>query len=265
MPFLAVNANADQPVAVVPQPLDEALERQLAVLPAGAPVLVMLHGYRYSPSHRRNDPHRAILAPGSQAQPQSWPRRMGFGRGSADEGLGIAFGWEAGGSLWRAYAEAGRAAQALAALIALIRARHPGPVGILAHSLGARVALAALPQLAPGDVGRMVLLAGAEFAAVAQTALASPAGQSAEVLNVTSRENDLYDFLFERLLAPFDLLPARWVRGWICRTAPRSRSTRPITAPRSSAWATPPPPPPGSSATGRATGAPACSRFTAPS
>ena len=204
MPFLAVNANADQPVAVGPQPLDEALERQLAVLPAGAPVLVMLHGYRYSPSHRRNDPHRAILAPGSQAQPQSWPRRMGFGRGSADEGLGIAFGWEAGGSLWRAYAEAGRAAQALAALIALIRARHPGPVGILAHSLGARVALAALPQLAPGDVGRMVLLAGAEFAAVAQTALASPAGQSTEVLNVTSRENDLYDFLFERLLSPFD-------------------------------------------------------------
>ncbi|MDP3961083.1 MAG: hypothetical protein Q8Q26_13670 [Pseudorhodobacter sp.] len=204
MSFAIVNAVESQPVAAGAQSLDAMLDTALADLPPDAPVLVMAHGYRYSPSHKACDPHRLILAQGCRSPAAAWPRRMGFGRGNAGEGLGIAFGWEAGGSLWRAYAEAGRAGRALATLIARIRAHHPGRVGILAHSLGARVALAALPLLAPRDVGRMILLAGAEFGTVAATALASPAGRCAEVLNVTSRENDLYDVLFERLLSPLD-------------------------------------------------------------
>jgi pimeloyl-ACP methyl ester carboxylesterase len=192
MTITVINAVGTTPVEAGATPL----AAQLAVLPPGAPVLILLHA----------DPHRNILSATSARRAPSWPRRMGFGRGQP--GLCIAFGWEAGGTLWRAYAEAGRAGVALAALIGHIRALHDGPVSIMAHSLGARVALAALPLLAAGAVARMVLLAGAEFRACAQVALATPAGRSAEVLNVTSRENDIYDFLFERLLAPLSRSPA---------------------------------------------------------
>jgi hypothetical protein len=61
------------------------------------------------------------------------------------------------------------------------------------------VALAALPHLAPGDVGRIVLLAGAERRAQALAALHSPAGRAAGVLNVTSAENRLFDLAFDWL------------------------------------------------------------------
>ncbi|NUB43905.1 hypothetical protein GEU84_005900 [Fertoebacter nigrum] len=196
MTLAMINAEGCQPVEAG----TVALAGQLAALPPGAPVLILLHGYRYSPSRDHSDPHRLILSDRSARRAPSWPRRMGFGRGQ--DGLCIAFGWEAGGTLWQAYAEAGRAGLALAALIRRIRALHDGPVNILGHSLGARVALAALPGLAPGDVARMVLMAGAEFRHLARAALETPAGRAADVLNVTSRENDIYDFLFERLLAP---------------------------------------------------------------
>jgi len=73
---------------------------------------------------------------------------------------------------------------------------------VLAHSLGARVALCALPDLMAGDVRRMVLLTGAEFTPAAQRALQSPAGRLLEVLNITSRENDLFDLMFEMTLSP---------------------------------------------------------------
>ncbi len=32
-----------------------------AVLAPGAPLVVMIHGFRYSPSHASRDPHRHIL------------------------------------------------------------------------------------------------------------------------------------------------------------------------------------------------------------
>jgi hypothetical protein len=43
----------------------------------------------------------------------------------------------------------------------------------------------------------MVLLAAAETRGRARAALASPAGRSVEVINVTTRENDLFDACFE--------------------------------------------------------------------
>jgi pimeloyl-ACP methyl ester carboxylesterase len=75
-------------------------------------------------------------------------------------------------------------------------------VHAVAHSLGARVVLQALPHLPAGAVGRLILLAGAEFGGRAAEALDTPAGRCAEVINVTSRENDLFDFLLECLIPP---------------------------------------------------------------
>ena len=69
MPVMRMDA--DQPV---PPALRDAARR----LPAGAPVLVMLHGYRYSPAHPAYDPHRHILSPQAGPGGISWPQQLGF-------------------------------------------------------------------------------------------------------------------------------------------------------------------------------------------
>jgi pimeloyl-ACP methyl ester carboxylesterase len=91
----------------------------------------------------------------------------------------------------------------LAELIEMIARLAPDrPVHLLAHSMGARVALTALPHIKSGRVGRVILLSGADYGQTAREALQSPAGNSTEIINVTSRENDLFDFLLERLVTP---------------------------------------------------------------
>ncbi|HBS50504.1 MAG TPA: hypothetical protein DEA05_10695, partial [Rhodobacteraceae bacterium] len=93
--------------------------------------------------------------------------------------------------------------RALARVIARVHRLRPGrPCHIVAHSLGVAPALAALPHLAPGAVGRIVALTGAAYQGEVRAALATPGGQGAEFINITSRENDPFDFLFERLIAP---------------------------------------------------------------
>lgn len=199
MPILRINAegrslkvvNRDVPLTG----LAETLKDRVKV----GPTLIMLHGFRYSPSIPSLDPHAYILQAGHA---DSWPRQMGFGAATPGHGLCIAFGWEAGGTIWRAHREAGRAGVALADLIRQLNALGAGPVNIMAHSLGARVALAALHHLAHGAINRMILMTGAELRSTAEMALMTPAGRSAQVLNVISRENDVFDFIYEWLLVP---------------------------------------------------------------
>ncbi|MCJ8140254.1 hypothetical protein [Falsirhodobacter halotolerans] len=178
--LLAVNAVNDRPVpecGAWPRP------------PRGTPTTILVHGYRWAPDGGRDDPHLHILGA------EGWPRRLGFGRGQA--GLCVGFGWDAQGTIWGAQARAAAAGLALARLVRSVRPN--GPVNIFAHSLGAQVALTALCHLGPQDVARMVLLAGAAFRDTADAALT---GRQTEVLNVTSRENDGYDLLYEALVAP---------------------------------------------------------------
>ncbi len=173
-----------------------------AALPQGAPVVVMIHGYRYAPGDPAYDPHNHILSLTPSADlphTVSWPRALGFGGGMP--GLGIAFGWHARGGLRRAYARAAEVGQELAGLIGGLAQCTGRPVALIAHSLGARVALTAISNAAPGTVGRVILMSAAEFNTPAEHALASPAGALAEVINVTSRENDPYDFGIEWILA----------------------------------------------------------------
>ena len=112
MPVMRMDA--DQPV---PPALRDAARR----LPAGAPVLVMLHGYRYSPAHPAHDPHRHILSPQAGPGGISWPQQLGF-QGDPSEGLALACGWEARGRLRHAYDRAAGAGADLGADIDFLSA-----------------------------------------------------------------------------------------------------------------------------------------------
>lgn len=220
MALLRINAIGDRPCC---NGGAGALAAALAALPEGAPLVVLIHGYRFPPSVPGQSPHEHILAlepdPGCR-KALSWPRGLGFDGADPAEGLCIAFGWEARGTLWRAYAEAARAGRALAEAMAMIDALRPGSrIDILAHSLGARVALQALPHLSRPLLARAVLLAAAEFRRPAARALANPAARAAEFVNVTSRENALFDFLIERLLP---LRPDRALGRGLAGTAGRA-------------------------------------------
>ncbi len=204
MPLLSVNAVGSVATPADPGPtLADRLRQSLATLPPDAPVVLLLHGFRFSPEFPKSNPHTHILAlePRQNCwKATSWPRHLGFGR-TADEGLCIGFAWQARGSIWQAYAAAAQAGTALAALVGQIQDIDPGRrVDVVAHSLGARVLLTALPLLAAGSIGRAILMSGAEFGSRAAWALSSPAGQTAEFINITTRENDLFDFLIEACL-----------------------------------------------------------------
>lgn len=195
MPVVKVNANH-----VPPRRLWQAAD----MLPEGAPIVVMVHGYRYSPSEPAHDPHRHILSlhPDRRCRRStSWPRALGFGAEGDHSGLALAYGWEARGSLGGAYRRAGAAGKTLAGIVSRLADQTGREVAIIGHSLGARVALQALSSARAGSVGRVILLTGAEFRDNAAEAISAPAGQHAEIINITSRENDLFDFALEQWLA----------------------------------------------------------------
>jgi len=204
MPLLKIDADDAVPVlhgAGNPDTvLNSVLDAALAQLPPGAPVVVMIHGFKFAPGVDGNCPHRHILSLTPDVggvKAVSWPRHLGFGRDHGPEGLCIAFGWNARGTIWQAWRQAAQAGVALADLLGRIQARRAGPVDMLAHSLGARVALAAMGALPAHSIGRAVLMMAAEYQSTAAQAMLSAAGRTAEVFNVTSRENDLFDALAE--------------------------------------------------------------------
>lgn len=197
----------DQP-GTGPGEAEAAIRAATAGLQRGAPVVVMVHGRGYRPGDPDNCPHRLLYADrdsDGRSRYVSWSRRLGLTgpQGGRYPGLAVGFGWDAAGSVWRAARGADRAAQGLARLVMLIRRARPDrPVDLIGHSLGARVILGAVPLLHAGALGRVILMAGADFIDHAEAALASSAGRTAEVINVISRENDLFDWLFETALAP---------------------------------------------------------------
>ncbi len=188
-----MRANADRDI-------DDALLRAAEALPPGAPVILMSHGLRYSPSIPAHCPHSHILSPRKPRCGPSWPLALGF-RGEPTEGLAIAFGWEARCRLRVAYGRAEDAGRTMGHLAARLSEAAERPVAMIGHSLGGRVALQAAATATPGAVGRVVLLNAAEFRDTADAAVATPAGRRAEFLNVTSRENDPFDFALEAMLS----------------------------------------------------------------
>ncbi|MFN3936503.1 MAG: alpha/beta hydrolase [Gemmobacter sp.] len=168
-------------------------------LEPGAAVAVMIHGFRYMPGQPGHCPHESLFAPSPGFGRAAWPAALGL---DGRSGLGVGFGWPARGHLGAAYRTAGRAGKALARLVTALREAGPNRrITLLGHSLGARVALSALPHLPAGAVDTLVLLTGAEFATAAAAAVASPAGRCVEVVNVVTRENLLFDTGFSLALS----------------------------------------------------------------
>ncbi|MFU8777421.1 MAG: alpha/beta hydrolase [Roseovarius sp.] len=202
MPLIHVNTGPTSPV--LHDGAGDPAQRLPDLLRGNGPVILMVHGYKYAPHHATECPHDHIFSLSPERtcfKVRSWPAGLGFGAGATDEGLGIGFGWPARGNIWRAYAAAAEAGAQLAQLVMMIRTARPDrPIHAVAHSLGARVVLSALPHLPEGAIQRLILLAGAEFGQRAAEALATPAGRGVEVINITSRENDFYDFLLECLI-----------------------------------------------------------------
>lgn len=179
------------------------------------PVIIMIHGYKYDPCRTDRSPHTTIFGRTPHLDKHNaiqWLRHLGFGSGRRDEGLAVAFGWRARGNLWRAQHSARAAGRHLADVVTDIRARAPHrPIHAITHSMGSEVIFEALHHLAPGDINRIITLTGATYASRAQGAMQTPAGAQAELFNVTSRENDVFDFMFERLIAP--PLKGDWAMG----------------------------------------------------
>ncbi|ABG31546.1 alpha/beta hydrolase [Roseobacter denitrificans] len=197
MPLLRINAT---PSDLALHDTSTGLRRRLRALAAApGPVVIMVHGYKYAPASPDHCPHRKLFGEAEH----SWPAALGFKGVHPAEGLAIAFGWYARGSLRSVHQRAAQLGTQLAHVIARLKTHAPQrPVHIIAHSMGSEAALSALAHLPTGAVDRMVLLTGASYANRASKLLETPAGRSARVLNVTSRENDLFDAAFERLVKP---------------------------------------------------------------
>ncbi|KEJ90021.1 alpha/beta hydrolase [Sulfitobacter donghicola] len=187
MPLLRINATA-QGLA-----LHGSVQSAKAVLSRAAngqgPVVIMVHGFKYSPFDENHCPHERIF------HADHWPHALDLAQ---ENTLGIAFGWNGRGGLRHAYCTAHEQAGQLAQLIKTFTGNRP--VHLIAHSLGATLVLAALPYLHDGDVGRIVLLSGAAHLGLAHHALRTPAGKTCELFHVTSRENALFDHAFEHMI-----------------------------------------------------------------
>lgn len=202
MPILRLNAGTDGLVLHgSPAPALPALRNAAR---GSGPIIILIHGFKYDPGTPRFCPHGRIF--GRTRHPESvhhtqWPRPLGFASGHQDEGLAIAFGWRARGNLWRAQRSAWAAGVALAQAIQTVRTVAPyRPIHAITHSMGSEVIFEALHHLPSHAVQRIITITGASYASVAQAAMETPAGRAAELLNVTSRENDAFDAMFEKLI-----------------------------------------------------------------
>ena len=176
------------------------LAENLRAQPLDTPVVILLHGLRYDATTQEHDPAASIFSPAPPTDDPrlvSWPRHLGFCRGRAGEGLCIGFSWPARTGIRDAYQRATDAGISLARLVDLIRLADPQrEVVIVAHSLGSRVALSALPQIKAGRIDRMVFIYGAEIGREADHFLSAGTRPLPRIINVTSRENWVFDSAF---------------------------------------------------------------------
>ncbi|KIC49172.1 alpha/beta hydrolase [Tateyamaria sp. ANG-S1] len=203
MPILRLNAGAGG-LALHGSPAPALPALRHAARGTG-PIIILIHGFKYDPSDTRFCPHARIFGRTRHLDSthRQWLRPLGFGCGHADEGLAIAFAWRARGNLWRAQRSAHAAGVALAQTIRTLRTSAPDrPIHAITHSMGSEVIFEALHHLPPHALQRIIAITGASYASVAETALETVAGRTVELLNITSRENDVFDLMFERLIAP---------------------------------------------------------------
>lgn len=195
MPLLRINATPDG--LVLNDTPQSAARRLCSMASRSGPAIIMVHGYKYRPGSASHCPHAKIFG----LKANNWPAQLRFGQDDKNEGIGIALGWDAQGPLRTVHRRATGLGESLAVIVAMLRHHAPRrPVHVIAHSLGAELALSALAHLPAGAINRMILLTGASYAHSAAICLDTPAGRSLQLLNITSRENDLFDAAFERLV-----------------------------------------------------------------
>jgi len=205
-------------VAAPGVPAARVLINQIRRLPPAVPIVVLIHGFTPPSTRRALSAHQTIFAPCSRHTAphlRSWPEALGFSPDTVTDGLCIGFSWPselpgdppraglaARGGFARVYDRAGEAGFALADLIDQVHDHDPArQIDLVGHSLGARVALAALRKTS-GKPGQILLLGGAEYLSVARAGLVVSAARAAQVYNITSRENRLYDLLLQRFGPP---------------------------------------------------------------
>lgn len=166
----------------------------------------MTHGFKYRPEDGKACPHRHIFVPSPNADVvalRQLSATTGFGSGFDDEGLGIAFGWNARAPLSASRRRAVDAGRALADVIRYLRRLNPNrPIHFIEHSMGTELALEALHHIQTGSLSRIISMTGGAYQSRTLSALETPAGRQAEFINVTSRENDMFDFMYEWLIQP---------------------------------------------------------------
>ncbi|QPH52990.1 alpha/beta fold hydrolase [Pontivivens ytuae] len=196
--------SADRTGTPVDPALAELLERP-------GPVTILLHGFKFCPLHEPSagdpalrDPHRLVYA----AEPEvrcgrmvSWPGMLerngpviGVGWPAMHRGRGT---WGAIAGFAEVYERAGAVARQVARLMDRIAALDPHRrIDLVGHSLGGRVALAALPHLMRAEPRRVLLWGAAERQTVADAAVAEAPART-EIVSVTARSNARYDAMFE--------------------------------------------------------------------
>lgn len=214
MAYLGITASDDGLSAVGDGPdVVSRLVRALGDVPADAPIVIMIHGYRFHPGIAQVDPHRLLFSHRPDRtgwKIRSWPGGLGFDEHDGRSGLAIGFAWPAREkhlpSLLKrrctgfaaVYDRAAFYGFRLAELVRMVqRLAHGRSIDVIAHSLGARVALCALRHLETVPE-RMILLGAAEFDARAREHVQARAGAGTpQIYNITARANDFYDVMFE--------------------------------------------------------------------
>ncbi len=202
-----LRVNAEGPAPVLHSGVIDIRPALRAALATSGPITVMIHGLKFRPHDPLHCPHTHIFSTqdGYCDKAVSWPHRLGFLSSKHNCGVGIAFGWQARGPLKQTLRSAQKTARALAQLVRQIRQIAPNrPVHFIGHSMGGYVALRTLHLLGAGDIGRVILLNAAVFRKSAAKALRTPAGHRAELFNVVSGENAVYDLMYRRLIGRKD-------------------------------------------------------------
>lgn len=185
------------------------LNRMIADCPPEAPVVILIHGLRYSwRADRGCDPQTTLylsepLEEDRRRRPlrANWPYQLGFTESGRDDGVCIAFGWDAGrlSSLGNANVVLARFAPALVAVFETIQlaGREADCFG---HSLGSALILDAIAAQPGLPVRRALLLGPAERRSRAsRAAFAQQARTQTEFLHVLARANDVFDEAYHQL------------------------------------------------------------------
>lgn len=184
------------------------LSAAVATCPDEAPIVVLLHGLRYSWRQGRGcDPHSTLYVAGPlpasrRIRPDrvNWPHLLGFREDGVADGVCVAFGWDAGrlSDIRNAPSALARASDGLTAVIEAV-ASMGRRADCLGHSLGAALPLSAM-RARPGlPVRRVLMLGPAERRGAALAAVRAQSGrEKTEFVHMLARANDVFDEAYHR-------------------------------------------------------------------